>query len=300
MVQDTDPALPNYGNLADNPRKIDINAGPPLPKMTAEELQVQIDTGQLPAIATLNDRGSDMHHSNALFYDAALDQIIVSTRELSEIWIIDHSISSEQAAGPAGDLLYRWGNPANYGYSEDRQVGLGHQHDINRIPEGYPGAGNLMAFSNDAVGTSPPHSEVIEFAPPTDQNGNYRLVAGQPFGPQSIVWRFSDQGFYSPFISGTRRLANGNTFIDFGPQGRFIEVNPAGEIVWEYWSPYTGTVRLPDGSAPQPIGPFHYAVFRATFIPADDPALAGKTLEPLVPQPELIPINEDELAPFRQ
>ena len=44
---------------------------------------------------------------------------------------------------------------------------------------------------------------------------------------------------------------------------------------------------MPDGSTPHPVGEFTYAVFRITRISAEDPALAGKTLQPLDPQPPL-------------
>jgi hypothetical protein len=298
LIQNQDPALPNYGEPRGFPRRIDINADGELPEVTAEELAHAKATNQAPGTATLEDRGSDMHHSNAIFYNAELDQIAVSVRELSEIWIIDHAISTEEARGPAGDLLYRWGNPETYGHESADGTGLGYQHDIRWIPEGFPGAGNLMAFSNTVRGAAPPYSEVVEFTPPRNQDGRYELEDGVPFGPGEPVWTFSD-GFFSPFISGAQRLANGNTLVNFGPQGRIVEATPEGDIVWEYWSPYSGEVRLPDGSHPQPGAPFMYAAFRATFVPVDHPALRGRTLEPLDPQPAPSVLREDELAPFR-
>ena len=39
--------------------------------------------------------------------------------------------------------------------------------------------------------------------------------------------------FYSSFISDARRLPNGNTLINEGMNGRFFQITPAGEIVWE-------------------------------------------------------------------
>mgnify|MGYP001308860254 CR=1 FL=1 len=51
-----------------------------------------------------------------------LDQIVFSSKHLNEIFIIDHSTTTLQASGHdggnsnnGGDILYRWGNPANYG-----------------------------------------------------------------------------------------------------------------------------------------------------------------------------------------
>lgn len=298
MLQYTDPDLPNYGNPIDFPHKIDINAGPPIPQVTTEQLDAQKENLRTTPLATVGNRGSDMHHSNAIAYNPELDQIAISVRSLNEIWVIDHSISTEEAKGSAGDLLYRWGNPAAYGHPEPKDIGLGLQHDIRWIPEGFPGAGNLTAFSNTAIGSSPPVSETVEFAPPLNSDGTYHIEPGQPFGPQELVWNYSDD-YWASFISGAHRMSNGNTFIDYGPQGRFIEVNREGEIVWEYWSLYSGEVRLPGGFTPQPIIPNMYSAFRATFIPSDHPGLANKTLRPLSPQPAPSVLNEEELAPFR-
>jgi hypothetical protein len=55
------------------------------------------------------------------------------------------------------------------------------------------------------------------------------------------VWEYQDQSlfdFFSPYISGAQRLPNGNTLICEGCDGRIFEVTPAGQIVWEYVSPY--------------------------------------------------------------
>ncbi len=299
IVQNQSKVGANYGEPDQHPRKIDINADPPYTGPATEaELAAQKARGLAPPEASVADRGSDIHHSNAINYNADLDQIAMSVRGLNEIWIIDHGLSTVEAAGEAGDLLYRWGHPENYGM-EPGASGLGKQHDIRWIEKGYPGAGNLTAFSNNGFGVKPPRSEVIEFSPARDEAGNYTRLNDGRFGPEKPVWTYSQDGFFSPFISGARRLSNGNTLVTYGPQGRFVEVTSDGDIVWEYWSQYSGDVKLPDGSPPQPSGPFKYAAFRATFIPADHPALAGRELSPLSPQPVPKIMTEEELAHLR-
>ncbi len=299
LIQNRNPALPNYGEPEDNPGRVDINAGPPLPVLTAAELQREKSLNQIPGNATLEDLGSDLHHSNAISYNPELDQIAISVRAFSEIWVIDHATSAADTAGPDGDLLYRWGNPAIYGHQSSVSTGLGRQHDVRWIPAGCPGAGNLMAFSNDGFGVTAPVSQVLEIAPPLVADGRYEIEPDRPYGPTELVWCYSDGDFHSPFISGAHRLSNGNTLVTFGPQGRFVEVTTSGEIVWEYWSPYSGELRMPDGTLPQPGAPFMYSTFRATFIPSDHPAVSGRDLEPLDPQPPPSVLREQELAPFR-
>ena len=52
---------------------------------------------------------------------------------------------------------------------------------------------------------------------------------------RGVVWEYTDPSlfnFFSPYISGAQRLANGNTLICEGVQGRLFEVTPAREVVW--------------------------------------------------------------------
>jgi hypothetical protein len=59
----------------------------------------------------------------------------------------------------------------------------------------------------------------------------------------AIVWRFQEPArhtFFSAMISNAQRLPNGNTLINEGMFGRFFEVTPEGDVVWEYVNPYFG------------------------------------------------------------
>ena len=297
LVQHTDESLANYGDPAEHPHRVDINgAGGPV-EISQEELAQLQALGYVREDADAEDLSADLFHTNALHYNAELDQIALSVPEYNEIWIIDHSTTTEEAAssaggrwGRGGDLLYRWGNPKVYGRGTTEDQMLGYQHDVRWIPAGYPGAGNLTIFSNRGGTEDAPHSTVYEIAPPTDADGNYLIADGGAFGPVEPVWAYTatePASFFAPFISGAHRLASGNTLVNSGPQGRFFEVTPDGEIVWEHRDPYSGQVRMPDGSLPHPVDDFTYAVFRATRIASDHPALAGRMLTPLDPQPEI-------------
>ena len=56
----------------------------------------------------------------------------------------------------------------------------------------------------------------------------------------AIVWEYIDNpayNFFSSYISGARRLPNGNTLITEGQSGRMFQVTTEGEVVWEFINP---------------------------------------------------------------
>ncbi len=311
LIQDYDSKKANYGKPYDHPELLDINVGDPLPPaITQDSMDILQARGRQWRNQTADNRGSDVYHFNAIKYHPALDQIVFSSPHLHEIFIIDHSTTTKEAAGhtggrmgKGGDLLYRWGNAQNYRRGDSTDQQLFGQHDVRWIEEGIPGAGNLTVFNNDIPGTtnsdSTNYSSVFELSTPIDQTGKYMLEKDKPYGPENPVWKYIAEdtlSFYSSFISGAHRMPNGNTFINEGARGRFFEVTPEGKIVWEYLSPFRGDIRKPNGD-PIPVAPLTYIEFRATFIPADHPGLAGRKLEPLNPQPKVFvmpPLPKEE------
>ncbi len=110
------------------------------------------------------------------------------------------------------------------------------QHDAQIIPEGLPGAGNLLVFDNEGEAGYPPV--------PVPLTGGSRVLEIDPVS-QEIVWQYTgeDSGgpgwsFRSTHISSARRLPNGNTLICEGQPGRVFQVTRDGEIVWEYVNAY--------------------------------------------------------------
>ncbi len=300
LIQDYDSKKANYGNPADHPELLDINAKDSLPPLISQDsMNILKRTGRARRNETPENRGSDVYHLNAIKYNAELDQIAFSSPSLNEIFIIDHSTTTKEAAGhkggrwgKGGDFLYRWGNPENYRRGDSTNKKLFGQHDIRWIEKGKPGAGNLTVFNNGIPHRdrdSMDYSAIHEIAPPKDQKGNYLIEKGKPFGPEKPVWTYIAQdsvSFWSSFISGSHRMNNGNTFINEGAKGRYFEVTKEGKIVWEYLNPYRGEIRKPNGDPNSPM-PMTFSGFRGTFIPADHPALANRKLEPLNPQPKV-------------
>jgi hypothetical protein len=285
LVQDRDARLANYGKPSEHPELVDINGSQP-------EGFTDHAIAKLKALGYLAGRPGrgqpvDFMHTNSVAYNSRLDQIALSVWTFNEVWILDHGTTTGEAAahaggraGRGGDLLYRWGNPQAYGRGVDARQQLFGPHDARWVPEGYPRAGNLTVFNN---GAGRGYSSVIEIESPVepDGGGRYSIAAGLPFGPKRPVWEYAaadKSSFFAEYLSGAQRLPNGNTLVCDGPVGRLFEVTPAGRVAWEYESPFSGDL-------PNPVGDPPRSLFRATFVPAGHPALAGRDLPPMKPQP---------------
>ncbi len=301
LIQDHDSDMDNYGDVAAHPELLDFNVGEKLPEpITQDSLDILKKMDHANRNKTLDNRGSDEYHLNSVNYNAELDQIVFSSPHLSEIFIIDHSTTSDEAAnhsggkmGKGGDFLYRWGNPQNYRQGDSSEQQTFYQHDIRWIEKGHPGEGSLTLFNNSIPGLkrkdSLNYSAVYQIKPLIDDKGNYVLMDNKRFAPQEPEWEYIAKdtiSLYGAYVSGAHRMKNGNTFINEGPKGRFFEVTPEGEIVWEYLNHFRGNIHKPNGD-PIPLDGWIYSNFRSNFIPADHPALKDKELVPLDPQPEV-------------
>ena len=184
----------------------------------------------------------DWMHTNSVAYHPELDQIMISLHEFSEVWIIDHSTTTAEAAssqggryGKGGDLLYRWGNPRAYRNGTDADQRLFAQHCATWIPEGLPGAGHMLVFNNGMGRRDGQYSTVDEVVLPMDEDGGYVREKYLPFGPERAIWSYQDKGnFFSMNISGAQRLPNGNTFICSGAAGVLFEVTSDKDTVWKF------------------------------------------------------------------
>jgi len=220
LIQDHDAAKKNYGIIADHPERINLN----------------YFSGK---------RGSpDWNHINAVDYNPELDQILLSVRGFSEIWIIDHSTSILESAahsggnyGKGGDLLYRWGNPQTYGAGTEAEQAFYGQHDAQWIQGGFPGEGNILVFNNGMGRENELYSTIDEMKPPLMVNGNYEREPGEAYAPKKLVWQYKAEqpkSFYADHISGAQRLLNGNSLVCDGVHGIFFEVTPQKKVVWQY------------------------------------------------------------------
>ena len=224
MCQDTDASKPNYvSNISDNPELIDIN---------------MIQGGGGPG----GGNSGDWFHVNGVDYNEDLDQIVFSSRFASEIYIIDHSTTTSEAAthsggnsGMGGDILYRWGNPSNYGMSGSQIINNA-VHDARWITDdGRPNGGYLQIFNNSGVSSN--QSAIDGIATPIDPSTGYTYLRtpGQAFGPSSYTTRY-ECAFSSSGQSASDRMSNGNIYVNAsggqGGAGVMYEVDSLGTIVW--------------------------------------------------------------------
>ncbi len=299
VVQDLDPARLNHAGpgktVADHPGRININLpGRPLKR--------------------------DWLHCNSLDYNAESGHLVINSVQ-GELYVIDHDgtfVPGDPAAGiakaasPAGDFLYRFGDPARYAQGDPPRVlenwdaatsghkQMGGAHDAHWIRPGLPGAGHLLVFNNGQyLFQRTPQSSILEINPFLDGSG--REAGGYVNPPRAgyrretydkdthnlprqvssqIVWSYrsvNSHSFFSHIGSSAQRLPNGNTFICSDTEGHFFEVTAEGRLAWEYINPVTrdGAVKVLGD-----VLPMVNSVFRAYRYAADHPAFQGRSLAP--------------------
>ncbi|TBV26991.1 MULTISPECIES: arylsulfotransferase family protein [Flavobacteriaceae] len=200
LIQDYDSTKDNYGVVANNPNKININYNS-------------------------SQSDGDIMHANGITVDETNDLIYVTVNYYNEVWVIDHSTTTTEAAsdtggnyGLGGDLVYRFGNPDTY--DNTGTITLNRVHYPNLLD-----TGNMLVYSNNIYNGQ---SAVIEY----ELNPPYQLVAGQDNEP-TVTWEFTDTDLYSLTTSSAGRMSNGNTLIGEGTAGTIWEVNESGEVLWK-------------------------------------------------------------------
>ena len=273
-----------------------------------DHLVVPEEASKHPELYRIGGSGHrlNMNHGNGIDYNERLNQIALSFRNGDEIIVFEYTgglaNSTEIAAGhtggefgKGGDLLYRWGNTAEYGRGD---IHLSYsQHAVNWIPEGYPGAGNFILFINGSR-RHRQYSTVGEIASQWDDvTQSYPDISSSDahWGPDSLVWEWNadnDHDIYSDDSSGAQRLKNGNTLISFGIFGLLYEITPDQEIVWKYKCPVDR------------LGPLSYdadthtsrdgsdgRVFKVKEYEPDYPGFDGKELTPIADAIELYGVS---------
>ncbi|WP_417861141.1 aryl-sulfate sulfotransferase [Winogradskyella sediminis] len=183
IVQDFDATKDNFGNVNLSPEKLNINF--------------------------LNGGSGEANwlHFNSIFYNPILDQIIISSRNLSEMYIIDHSTTIAESAsnsdgvyGKGGDLLYRWGNPQSYYQGTENDRKLFGQHSPYAIEDGLIDEYKIMLFNN-GNGRTPLYSEVLVINLDTETPGVYFYESRTTYGPTRADYTYAHSGVRTNFFS---------------------------------------------------------------------------------------------------
>ena len=228
LIQDVNPNYDNYGIVSEHPELLNINF---------------LNSGGGDGPGPPGNESPDFTHCNAIHYNELLDQIIITSRRANEIFIIDHSTTTNEASsnnggiyGKGGDFLYRWGNPQNYDIGSSNQQILFAPHSANWIKEDLNGGGNILIYNNGLGMLSNVHSSIIEIVPPLDLNNGYIYEQGTTFLPDTTVMNFNNNfSFFSTFQSGVFKLENDNILVTVTEQDYIFELNQDLEIVWEYF-----------------------------------------------------------------
>jgi hypothetical protein len=160
--------------------------------------------------------------------------VLLSLRNCCEVIKVDYG---------TGEVLGRYGRGRIY-----------HGHDARELENG-----KIMVFDNGSQRHEygPSYSRVIEIEPGRDE----------------VVWEYRAlyaSDFYSCVCCGAERLGNGNTVICESWHGRIFEVTYEGELVWEYLSPFVGSI----------VGMDTTMMWRAHRYTPDYAGLKGKELDP--------------------
>lgn len=193
------------------------------------------------------------------------DNVLVSARQAAMMFIVARH-PHPRGDWPEGTVVWQLGPDF-----EDTPHGpISGQHHAHMIPIGLPGGGNILVFDNGS-GAGFGRTEDGALTAALYQRGYSRVVEIDP-ATGAIAWSYEqpEEGadgtprFNAFNLSSTQRLPTGNTLIVEGNSGRLFEVTPAGEIVWEFVSPFPPLV-----SIPFPTGTLAVGVYRGYRVPVD-------------------------------
>jgi hypothetical protein len=206
---------------------------------------------------------SDWSHFNSVEYAAETDQVLMSSRNLSEIYLVNHK---------TGKIEYRWGNKTAYGqgkpaswYDSGDQI-LSGPHDAR-----YLGDGMVSIFDNGSERPEGHRSRVVLLNTKTNE----------------IEWEYRSwdtSSFSSHRQGGAQLLPNGNWFVTSSNSGHLFEITKKGKIVWDFVNPIIkdkARCTLSDDSKKVQVQghDFYFnMIHRAFRYGTDYPGLKGKDL----------------------
>ncbi len=223
LIQDYSERAENFGVPSDHPELIDFNYDE-------------------------HNGHPDWLHINSIDYNPVTDQILLSVPYFNELWVIDHSTTTEEARshtggiyGKGGDLLWRWGNAKAYNPTDSTQF-LFFQHDAkwtDCTSSEDDDACSMISLYNNRVTNSTSTVNVLTMPSLTD-DGDFSVSDQGSYLPAEFTKTYdfgSNIRASSSALSGAQILDNGNALICSGRWGYLFELTPEDELVWEYLVP---------------------------------------------------------------
>lgn len=268
LVQEHDSGALNFNSVREHPERVNIN------------------------YQEFSESRSDWAHANALDYNEALDQIMISARNFNEIWIIDHSTTTEEAAGAVGgisgkggDLLWRWGSPHAYNQGALDEQQLFWNHDAQWIDDfvdtSYLHYGAVAVFNNFInyeVENGQSRGQII--TPVYDVIDHNYVLEDSTFLPSDFSATFSHPEpakNFSSSGSSIQLVGDGHVIMCAALQGRSFELDETGELVWEYLTPLFNGLQFTQGFE---LETAENVTFQVERYPRDYSAFVGKDLSP--------------------
>lgn len=222
IVQEADPGKPDYALVSENPQRLDIN------------MNRQQGLNYL-----------DWLHVNAIDIHPDYDLLLLSCNAIDELIVIDHSTNTTEANGHAGgeygkggDILYRIGNPGNYDPRDNVLQRFFAQHDARWIKRA-DGTLSFSVFNNGRragnINFSSVDHYILGFSAENLKSNIYELMPEL----EEPAWSYNgdaSEGLYSKRMSSAR-FVEGHWIICSSDEGRFIELDENGRVVWNYVNP---------------------------------------------------------------
>jgi len=229
---------------------------------------------------------SDWIHMNGIDYNPVLDQIVVSSHFMNEVYVIDHSTTTAQAAthsggnaGKGGDFLYRWGNPATYGCTAGGNgITLNTIHDARWVSANNSKFPNYISmFHNNGGGTA----KAVLFLPP--HNGyNYTYTSGSVLPPTTCTQPAVQTITGVPDMGSVFVCDNGNILMT-KPNTAFYECSGLGTT---YQTISVSTNQADRLKKCEVVGPFPTASASLSTVCANSPiTLNSSAISPLQTSP---------------
>jgi hypothetical protein len=208
--------------------------------------------------------------------ELANGNILLTSRDTDSIFVINKR---------SGKITYRWGNNAHldkHTQTIEYRLGpdvLGGPHGGNEIPQGYPGAGNILCYDNALYSFQ---SRAVEFN----------------IASRKVVWTSGQSNFgrvnFSWFLGNAQRLRSGNTLICEGANGVISQETSDKKVVWQYVNPYRTPV-------------MNGAILKAYFYEPEYcrqfrglEAAAGRAIVPPASESFLLPANDHVRVPEKE